>query len=964
MNQMLSEEEIECLERIKIDNNKIYSVPREFFESEVFCLECIKIKGTNLFFVPEGVKTYEIILTAVKNDGAALKYVPKKSQNMLLCMTAIKNNGRALGYVWKRLISKEMCMLAVENTGAALKFVPEKFLCHEMYERSAKNSRDILSCLPKQYITKELYKELINKDGEDGEILKYIPKNRLSRDMCYDAVRQSGLALRYVPSRLINEIMCMKAVEQNGLAVQYVPHQFMTEEVINAAITQNALALGNIQEDMRTLQICKKCLDIEPKVLKYIPEKFCTKELCLQAIERGGDAAQGIPVKYKYDLDIARSERKLGVRKTVKKCYQDGRFWVREKIPEYRRYDLEENNVNIENIHEECFESFDEFYQYLDGNLDGVDFGNYIFDNMKISDYNIGNSLINNEVLRKQNLYDDSYYAKNIRLFASNAELRLSEANEQESTSIRLDEYVFNDSSDKIVYYISDLHLDHKILKRFPEYGTQIEIESYIAKIVDQIVNSAERDGMLLIAGDVSYRYEICKCFYSELVKKWKEKGRDEKNIIVVLGNHELWNGYTDAAIHDLNVDDIVEQYREMFREMGITFLHNDLLVLQRRRYIVKREIIKEEEVLNYTNEDLQNVCAKASFVVYGGLGFSGYNTEFNVKHGIYRSAIKNLEEDIKQTQRFEVVYEKLIESLCEKRIVILSHTGKENWSLGNYQKNWIYVHGHTHRNEFEIDEYKTEYADNQVGYYGQSISLKHFYISPQYDIFQFYEDGKYVVTREKYLDFNSGQGIEITFSDTSGIIYMLKRNGLYCFIYKKGEKLYLLDGGKQLCLNNNLDYYYANLPEYAQKIDRLISKYNNVLKSLSAEIKKIGGSGKIHGCIVDIDFFNHLYLNPHDGTVTPYYALSIVQKVTYPDVHGLIKANREDLYQAYVLEVCKNKNFLQVNPNVLLDDIHYVKETYMYEPSRIMKKLQYTSFNNIVRIWNDDLLNYNRRIK
>ena len=131
--------------------------------------------------------------------------------------------------------------------------------------------------------------------------------------------------------------------------------------------------------------------------------------------------------------------------------------------------------------------------------------------------------------------------------------------------------------------------------------------------------------------------------------------------------------------------------------------------------------------------------------------------------------------------------------------------------------------------------------------------------MSSQYDIFQFYNDGKYVVTREKYQDFYIGQKIEMTFSNTKGIIYMLKRNGIYCFILKNEDKLYLLDGGKQVRLNNDLDYYYDNLPIYAQNIERLIGKYNNALKIISEKIKKIGGSGKIHGCIVDIDFFNHI---------------------------------------------------------------------------------------------------------
>ena len=31
-------------------------------------------------------------------------------------------------------------------------------------------------------------------------------------------------------------------------------------------------------------------------------------------------------------------------------------------------------------------------------------------------------------------------------------------------------------------------------------------------------------------------------------------------------------------------------------------------------------------------------------------------------------------------------------------------------------------------------------------------------------------------------------------------------------------------------------------------------------------EKQKYRISGKVHGCIVDIDYFNHIYLNPQDG--------------------------------------------------------------------------------------------------
>lgn len=45
------------------------------------------------------------------------------------------------------------------------------------------------------------------------------------------------------------------------------------------------------------------------------------------------------------------------------------------------------------------------------------------------------------------------------------------------------------------------------------------------------------------------------------------------------------------------------------------------------------------------------------------------------------------------------------------------------------------------------------------------------------------------------------------------------------------------------------------------------------VQEKLSSELREIGLSGNIHGCIVDIDFYHHIMLNPYDGTITFYYS-------------------------------------------------------------------------------------------
>ncbi|PGA45610.1 hypothetical protein, partial [Bacillus pseudomycoides] len=120
----------------------------------------------------------------------------------------------------------------------------------------------------------------------------------------------------------------------------------------------------------------------------------------------------------------------------------------------------------------------------------------------------------------------------------------------------------------------------------------------------------------------------------------------------------------------------------------------------------------------------------------------------------------------------------------------------------------------------------------------------------------------------------------------------MLKNNNVYCFIFEnqKTGKIYLLNGGTINNLeHNDINYYFERMPYYSDAIRESFSNYNQALKSISDSIKKFGGNGTIHGCIVDIDFFNHIYVNPEDGTVTPYFASSIVDKYIYPNVKALL---------------------------------------------------------------------------
>jgi len=149
----------------------------------------------------------------------------------------------------------------------------------------------------------------------------------------------------------------------------------------------------------------------------------------------------------------------------------------------------------------------------------------------------------------------------------------------------------------------------------------------------------------------------------------------------------------------------------------------------------------------------------------------------------------------------------------------------------------------------------------------------------------------------------------------------------------------------------------------YSDAVKLIFRDYYKALNSISNSIKALGGSGNIHGCIVDIDFFNHVYLDPKDGTVKPYYAESIIDKYEYKNIKALLKAKRPDLHKNYEkLLKAGAETTLQLTENMNAKSIEisqYVPETTMYGPSKIMKSLQYLKDDNVIRYWNDEVIEF-----
>lgn len=496
------------------------------------------------------------------------------------------------------------------------------------------------------------------------------------------------------------------------------------------------------------------------------------------------------------------------------------------------------------------------------------------------------------------------------------------------------------------VFYISDLHLIHRITNA--KCKSESDIQYVLQKITGNIVNDIKgfESKVLLIGGDTSSVYEIFELFIT-LLRQYINKNYGSVKVIFLLGNHELW-GFSDN-----NFEEIIDKYNEIITANGMYLIQNDLLYRDNNNSIHR---ITTNELLTLSKEDLRTKVRCARLIIFGGLAFSGYSESFNADNGIYRETITR-EQEIKESKKIESLYEIIREALSDRNVIVFTHTPKVDWcNNDDKQKGFIYVSGHTHRNYFYDDgDYKV-YSDNQVGYKNENPSVKYFYLENEYDWFSEYEDGIYQITDDEYINFYRGKNIQMQFN-RDGLVYMLKKKGYYCFIYKtKEKKLSILNGGALKGLSiKDINYYYEHMEEEIAYIKSPLDKYKEIQIKIADDVKKIGGSGHIHGAIIDIDFFNHIYVNPIDLTISGYYALDIFHKEIYPTIPELLEQQCPELFDNYkkLIETNKSTALVAINEkkNKIMSAPQLYLETDIYKASREIKKMQKLS-SNILSAW------------
>ncbi len=927
-----------------------------------------------------------------------LRCIPKTSQTYDLLLQVCSNDGMALGLAAQRMITPKLCEIAVRQNGLALAFFPQKIIdgkgmkwYAEMCERAVSNNGTAIQYVPAELISKDLaIKAIMSYDSEDPDLefpIAFIPNDLLSKELLEKSIEKSPLSIKDIPVRRISKILSRKAVLGDWHALEFIPSRFIDEELVEMALRQDPMAIQFIPREMLNASLCQECFCRNPSTLGYIPSEYVSREMCQKTIQDKLFSVTEASEKTLFEEYKTLDERPV------------------------RFGDFPEKLRNDKSILDEIVGI------YIDGATPIINWNEMVVERKKRG-FSPWKNFRNEEIKPLQKKTIDYLKTRAIDLAkipqrkmvlkvgmdalleTSKSEVQLSEELSEchglvvtKSNNLIEHDVTSEDMTSCRFHYVSDIHIEHQLKNDWLKIGSrpQSERSHFLGELIGQRVGEMvasvnQRDEFLLIGGDVACSVDLSAEFYHELYCQW-----NGGTIISILGNHELWDGTTPKDWENPNfvsrpVEEIVRDYRIAIgrgiaenpgrnlyvsdelrwneRCSSSVLLENDLFVVYKDRI---RKVIHEEDILEAPFDELTDLLSKCTVIVLGGIGYSGFNPLHNAETALYRKAIVSFAEDRRRSERFQAVYDKISRAAGDGKVIVLSHTPMRDWSEENYNPSWIYICGHTHQNAFiKGEDGTTVFADNQIGYEPKKWTLQSFLIDRLwYDPFENYKDGIYPITSDEYAEFNKGRGIMCNGCSYPGKLLMLKRGKSYMFLLQTTQSLCILIGGQRKKLNRkNVAYYFANMAQYVEKVRELIKPYQMVMQRLSEEVKRIGGTGRIHGCIVDIGFFTHIYVNPYDGRMTPYFAWDITARKPFASVEKLLEKEEPQLLSSFHAQMQKHaipligsktdSDAMKIEEAVLPK---WIYGTAMYEPSRIMKSIQYVWEQNVIRIWNDDVL-------
>ena len=226
----------------------------------------------------------------------------------------------------------------------SLEGVPIEKMTTEICLEAVKNNSNDLKHVPLFLINERICYESVAKNYSN---MSDVPDHLNSEGLCLESIRLSrGNSLQYISSIFKTYTICLTAVSNysRSYAFLYVPLVHKTPELCLIAVQRNVVMFEHVPDDKKTKEMCLAVVKMCGVMLYMVPEKLRSLEICKAAIHNDyhykGDMHSNIHV-YGHSLkdvpeeikNVAKSFMKSG-KKKGKKALRDFAKTKHKSLPQ------------------------------------------------------------------------------------------------------------------------------------------------------------------------------------------------------------------------------------------------------------------------------------------------------------------------------------------------------------------------------------------------------------------------------------------------------------------------------------------------------------------------------------------------------------------------------------------------------------------------------------------------------
>lgn len=188
------------------------------------------------------------------------------------------------------LITQELCNEAIQcddGENNLLKLIPEQFKTREICEKCLGKKPELYRLVPKELMDQEMWEYIFELNGyiiRNGDI----PNEILTQEMYEIAVMEGRLDPHYVPHEFKNKAICEYIIKMRPLPFNQIPAEIMDREMLIEAVKYHGYFIreGNIPDDMRDQEIYEIAVIDGELHICHVPHVFRNKTICLYALNQ------------------------------------------------------------------------------------------------------------------------------------------------------------------------------------------------------------------------------------------------------------------------------------------------------------------------------------------------------------------------------------------------------------------------------------------------------------------------------------------------------------------------------------------------------------------------------------------------------------------------------------------------------------------------------------------------------